>query len=74
MASTAGIENSGGPGDDTAFASVIWSAPETVQTLARAVRNLVYDVLPETVEVVWPQQGSIGWGTGPRRCPSSSPT
>ena len=28
---------------------------------------LVYDVLPETVEVVWPRQGSVGWGTGTKK-------
>jgi hypothetical protein len=38
-----------------------------VQELARSVRTLVYDVLPQAVEVVWPKQGSIGWGTGPKK-------
>jgi hypothetical protein len=38
-----------------------------VQELARAVRDLVYDVLPQTVEVVSPRQRSVGWGTGPKK-------
>jgi Domain of unknown function (DU1801) len=28
---------------------------------------LIYDVLPQTVEVVWPRQGSVGWGTGSKK-------
>ena len=28
---------------------------------------MIYDVLPQTVEVVWPRQGSVGWGTGPKK-------
>ena len=31
------------------------------------MRDLIYDVLPQTVEVVWPRQGSVGWGTGPKK-------
>ena len=31
------------------------------------IRNLVYDVLPSTVEVVWHAQGSVGWGIGPKK-------
>jgi len=38
-----------------------------VQALAHAVRDLVYDVLPQAVEVVWPRQGSVGWGTGEKK-------
>jgi hypothetical protein len=38
-----------------------------VEAVAIAVRDLVYDVLPETVEVVWPRQRTVGWGTGPRK-------
>lgn len=35
--------------------------------MARLVRDLVFDVLPETVEVVWPKQRSVGWGIGPKK-------
>lgn len=38
-----------------------------MQELALAVRRLVFDVLPGTVEVVWPRQRSVGWGTGPAK-------
>lgn len=24
-------------------------------------------MFPQTVEVVWPKQGSVGWGTGPKK-------
>jgi hypothetical protein len=67
MARPAGIENYNGPDDDTAFAAVISRSTDHVQALGRAVRSLVYDVLPQTVEVVWPRQGSVGWGTGPKK-------
>lgn len=35
--------------------------------MALAVRGLIYDAWPETVDVVWPKQGSVGWGTGPKK-------
>ena len=35
--------------------------------LAREVRRLVYDAFPAAVEVVWPKQRSVGWGTGPKK-------
>ncbi|MBG0817879.1 DUF1801 domain-containing protein [Planomonospora sp. ID82291] len=38
-----------------------------VQQLARAARELVHDVLPGVVEVVWDRQGTAGFGTGPRK-------
>ena len=67
MARPAGIENYEGPADDAAFSEVIAEFSPRVQTLARSVRRLVYDVLPETVEVVWLRQGTVGWGTGPKK-------
>ncbi len=42
------------------------SSPD-IRELAHVVRDLVFEVLPETVEVVWPRQGSVGWGIGPRK-------
>lgn len=38
-----------------------------VQELGRAARALIFDVLPQTVEVVWTQQRIIGYGTGPKK-------
>jgi hypothetical protein len=67
MAEAASIVNRAGRQDDKAFSEVVSSAPEEIQDLARAVRDLVFDVLPQAVEVVWPKQGSVGWGTGPRK-------
>lgn len=67
MAGPAGIVNETGRENDDAFERVIGASSNEVQELARAVRNLVYDVLPATVEVVWPRQGSVGWGTGPKK-------
>jgi hypothetical protein len=67
VAEDAAVVNRNGRDEDAAFAEVIATSPSAVQELARAVRDLVYDVLPETVEVVWPRQGSVGWGTGPKK-------
>jgi hypothetical protein len=67
IADQAGIINRGGPKDDRAFAQIAADAEPEIQELAYAVRSLVYDVLPQTVEVVWPKQGSFGWGTGPKK-------
>jgi hypothetical protein len=63
----AGIVNTLGRSDDAAFGQLIAGYPDEIQALARGVRDLVYDVLPQTVEVVWPRQRSVGWGTGPRK-------
>ncbi|HEX6056432.1 MAG TPA: DUF1801 domain-containing protein [Intrasporangium sp.] len=46
MAEKAGVINDRGRDHDVAFTEVIGSSPPEVQELARAVRNLVYDVLP----------------------------
>jgi hypothetical protein len=67
MAEPAGVVNDKGPANDEAFEQIIGASPPQVQELARAVRDLIYDVLPATVEVVWPKQGSVGWGTGPKK-------
>jgi hypothetical protein len=67
MSEPAGVVNDGGNANDEAFSGVVAGSSPEVQAVARAVRDLVYDVLPETVEVVWPRQGSVGWGTGPKK-------
>jgi hypothetical protein len=67
MAAPAGVVNDQGRANDAPFAGIVAGFPAEVQQLARAVRELVYDVLPATVEVVWPKQGSVGWGTGPKK-------
>ncbi|MGH8950347.1 MAG: DUF1801 domain-containing protein [Acidimicrobiia bacterium] len=67
MAEPAGIVNESGPEDDAPFRELVAASSPEVQELALAVRDLVYEVLPQTVEVVWPRQGSVGWGTGPKK-------
>ena len=41
--------------------------PPEVQEIAWELRNLIYEVLPQTVEVVWKQQRIAGYGTGPKK-------
>ena len=67
MAEAAGVINRAGPRDKEAFDSIVAGSSGDIQEVAHAVRNLVYEVLPETVEVVWPKQGSVGWGIGPKK-------
>ena len=67
MLDAAGVVNDQGRSNDAEFERIIATSTSEVATLARAVRELVFDVLPQTVEVVWPRQGSVGWGTGPRK-------
>lgn len=67
MAEPAGVVNDRGPENDADFNRVIADAPAEMQDVARAVRDLVYELLPQTVEVAWPRQRSVGWGTGPRK-------
>jgi hypothetical protein len=63
----AGVVNAAGRADDAAFADLVATSSPEVQAIAWAIRDLVYDVLPATVEVVWPRQRTVGWGTGPRK-------
>ena len=68
MAGKAAIVNTAGPGEHSAFDGAVLSrASGQILTLGLLVREMVYDVYPETVEVVWPQQGSVGWGIGPKK-------
>jgi hypothetical protein len=67
MAERAGLVNAVGRENDAAFRQVLQRCSTEIAALALGVRNLVYDVLPSTVEVVWPTQGSVGWGIGPKK-------
>lgn len=49
------------------FAAAIARAPEEVQALAAALRQLIVEVDPEVVEVPWPNQGVVGYGVGPKK-------
>lgn len=67
MSEPAGIVNSSGRGNDSDFEGILVDHTDAVKDLARGARALVYEVLPQTVEVVWPHQKSVGWGTGPKK-------
>lgn len=53
--------------DDAAFRKITGSSPKEMQELALAVRQLIYEIEPKTVEVVWEQQKIAGFGTGPKK-------
>jgi hypothetical protein len=53
--------------DDRPFADMVAGSPPEIQELAGAARRLIFDVFPQTVEVVWPRQRTAGYGTGPRK-------
>jgi hypothetical protein len=63
MAETAGVVTT----DDTVFQKMISDSVPRIRSLAVTCRALIFDVLPGTVEVVWPKQGSAGYGTGPKK-------
>jgi hypothetical protein len=60
---TAGIVT----GDSSVFEEIIAGFPKEIRELALASRTLIFDVLPQTVEVVWPTQRTAGYGTGPKK-------
>ncbi len=49
------------------FELAISSFPDEIKHIARAVRELIYKIYPDVVEVVWIQQKNIGFGTGPKK-------
>jgi hypothetical protein len=53
--------------ENSEFESVIASYSAEIQQLARLSRDLIYTVLPETVEVVWQKQKTVGYGTGAKK-------
>lgn len=53
--------------DSAVFAAMAAECPAEVAALSLACRALIYDVLPCTVEVVWPRQLTAGYGTGPKK-------
>jgi hypothetical protein len=67
MAESAGIVNDRGKSNSEAFVGLIETRSDEVKELALATRDLIYDVYPATVEVVWPRQGTVGWGVGPKK-------
>src|SRR5690606_7604058 len=53
--------------NDAAFEEAIQSFSEEIKEIARQTRKLIYEILPQVVEVVWIQQKNIGFGTGPKK-------
>lgn len=49
------------------FEQAIQGFSEEIKELARQTRKLIYQVLPEVVEVVWVRQKNTGFGTGSRK-------
>jgi hypothetical protein len=49
------------------FEEILAGYDPPVPDLARAVRALIYDVMPPVVEVVWMTQRTVGYGTGPKK-------
>jgi hypothetical protein len=54
-------------GDSSVFEEIVADAPKEIRELALACRELIFEVLPQTVEVVWPRQRTAGYGTGPKK-------
>ncbi|WP_407345853.1 hypothetical protein [Pengzhenrongella phosphoraccumulans] len=52
---------------DAEFRAMLTASPELIARLAMQARRLVIDVLPQTVEVVWPHQRIAGFGIGPKK-------
>ncbi|GGT03826.1 hypothetical protein GCM10010156_72060 [Planobispora rosea] len=50
-----------------AFEHLLTRFDPHVQQLAHTARALIHQVLPGVVEVVWERQGTVGFGTGPRK-------
>ena len=46
------------------FEKAIESFSDNIKDIARQTRQLIFDILPNAVEVVWVQQKNIGFGTG----------
>ena len=67
MAEAAAVINRAGRDAGAEFDSVLSGSSAEVRQLGHAVRDLVFEVFPETVEVVWRKQGSVGWGVGPKK-------
>lgn len=49
------------------FEQAIESSTESVQAIARQLRELIVEIYPNVVEVPWPHQKTIGYGVGPKK-------
>ena len=55
--------------NDSVFEEMVAASLASIAELSRAARSMIFDVLPQAVEVVWPQQRTAGYGTGPKKIP-----
>jgi hypothetical protein len=53
--------------DVTPFTGMVEAKSPGLLEVALASRALVFDVFPKAVEVVWADQGTAGFGTGPKK-------
>ena len=49
------------------FEGAIKRAPRGMKDIARALRDLLVEVMPQVVEVPWETQGNVGYGVGPKK-------
>ncbi len=49
------------------FEDILTASSPHAQGLARRLRALIVDVLPDVVEVPWPSQRVAGYGVGPKK-------
>lgn len=49
------------------FTQILANFDPAVQALAHAACDLIFDILPQAVEVPWIKQQIIGYGTGPKK-------
>jgi len=49
------------------FDGAVKRATKDTQAIARALRELIADVLPGVTEVPWETQGNVGYGVGPKK-------
>lgn len=49
------------------FEDVISGSSGHVKEVATRMRQLIFDVYPEVVEVPWPKQRIVGYGVGPKK-------
>ena len=52
---------------DSSFGDVIASFSPEMQELARRLHDLIEEIHPEAVEVLWPKQKIAGFGVGPKK-------
>jgi Domain of unknown function (DU1801) len=57
----------GGRVSEADFEGLMARFDSAMAHLARGTRSLVFELDPAVVEVVWPHQGTVGWGVGPRK-------